>query len=107
MPDENALLDPHHIRDSLIHIKRAVTHGWDVKAEWMAKLPIVCAQLAISDSEDPRTRLRAMEVLRAMAKDRVDAAVALDKIERLDSGNVDARTEIIVRHVNKPRYEDQ
>ena len=80
------IIDPKamKVRESLRMVQRAVLNGWDVPDEARNSLPLECYAIA-TDSERPaRDRLRAMEVLRAMAKDNLDAAMALDKIERLD-----------------------
>ena len=91
-PDE--LIDPHHRRESLRIIEMAVRHGWDVPAEWRQSLPQVAARIAADHKATDRDRLRALQVLQAMARDRVDAAALLDKIERLDSGQPTERNEI-------------
>lgn len=77
--------DRGHERASLRTLQRAVLNGWNIPQEWLDSLPEVAAQIARSGKSD-RDRLRALEVLKSMADSRVAAAVALDKIERLDSG---------------------
>ena len=55
-------------------------------------MPRLCGNIAMSDGEEERPRiptrdrLRAIEVLGAMTKLNIDAAVALDRINRLDEG---------------------
>ena len=62
-------------------IQRAAINGWDIPDEWLKKLPSIIARIALDDDLTARDRLRAMETLRAMMRDNVDAAVALEKIE--------------------------
>lgn len=88
-----ALIDPHHKRASLRVIQRAVERGWKIPDEWYDTLPGVALKIAASADSNPRDRLRALEVLRGMASDSVTAAIALDKIERLDTGGVTERHE--------------
>ena len=80
------------VRRSLQIIQRAAENGWLIKDEWLEALPKVAVQIAATGN--PREKLRALEVLRAMMRDRVDAAVMLDKIERLDAGEATERTEL-------------
>ena len=76
-------IDPHHQRESMRIITMAVNKGWNIPEQWMEKMPAIAAQIATKSTSD-RDRLRALEVLKAMAKDRFDAACELNKIERLD-----------------------
>ena len=95
------IIDPKamKVRESLRMVQRAVLNGWDVPDEARNSLPLECYAIATDPERPARDKLRAMEVLRAMAKDNLDAAMALDKIERLD--NPEAATE---RHVVKIDY---
>jgi hypothetical protein len=43
---------------------------------------------------DTRTRVRAVEVMAALSRDRVDATVQLDRIYRLEDGTATERVEI-------------
>ena len=70
-------------RADLRIIQRAVENGWEVPPEWMQQLPKIAAQIA-GNSKDERNRLRALEVLKGLAKDRFDAALALNDIYRHD-----------------------
>jgi hypothetical protein len=49
--------------------------------------PRICTRILADEAASPRDRLRATEVLAAMARDKVNAAIALDKIERLEGGD--------------------
>ena len=48
----------------------------------------------LNENAPNRDRLRAAEVLSAMHRDKVNAAIALDKIERLEGGQATERMEI-------------
>ena len=88
---QGAVLDPHHVRASLRMIQRAVNNGWNIKDEWLELIPAEAVEI-LTTSPDERNRLRAMELIQAMIRDATSAAVALDKIERLDD---DRPTEIV------------
>ena len=87
------ILDPHHRRESFKIIHRAATQGWKIPQEWMDTLPQVAAQIAADQGAPRRDRIRAMQLLRTMDKDKTEAAQALEHIERLDRGDP---TEIVV-----------
>ena len=74
------------VRESLVLIQRAATGGWNIPPKWFDTLPQIAAQIALDTDAPKRDRLRALEVLRAMARDRLDAAKELDHVERLASG---------------------
>jgi len=81
-------------RAALRLLQRAVTHGWEIpEAVWRAA-PGICARILANDAATARDRLRAAEVLAAMARDKVNAAIALDKLERLDGGEATERVVI-------------
>ena len=81
-------------RQSLAMIKSAVINGWDIPDKWKQALPSMCLKMALDDSKGDRERLRAIEILRAMQRDNLDAAQALDKVERLDQGQATERVEL-------------
>tara|TARA_R110001592_G_scaffold122620_1_gene329532 strand:+ start:101 stop:448 length:348 start_codon:yes stop_codon:yes gene_type:complete len=81
-------------RSALQTIKRAVTNNWEIPEEWKAALPRLCLRIAADDSRGDRERLRAVEILRAMQNDNLNAAQALDRVERLDSGQATERVEL-------------
>ena len=81
-------------RQSLAMIKSAVVNGWDIPDKWKQALPSLCLKMALDDSRGDRERLRAIEILRAMQRDNLDAAQALDKVERLDQGQATERVEL-------------
>lgn len=88
-------IDHNNKRSSLIALRQAVESGQVVISGplWEG----VPAQIRRIADEDPcrRTRLRAYDLLRAMRNDTVNAAVALDKIERLDDGGPTERIETL------------
>lgn len=81
-------------RESLRMIKQAVGNGWEIPDQWKAALPTLCAKIATDDNRGDRERLRAIEILRAMTRDNIDAAQVVDKMERLDSGEATERIEL-------------
>ena len=78
-------------RSSLIVIQRAVENGWDVPQRIIDQVPEIVAQIMNDGLAPVRDRLRASEVLASLVKHRVEAAIALDKIERLDGGEATER----------------
>jgi len=81
-------------RAALATIRRAVSNNWDIPDAWKAALPALCAKIASDDSKGDRERLRAIEILRAMQRDNLDAAQVLDRVERLDEGRATDRIEL-------------
>lgn len=67
-------------------IERAVRKGWKIPEDWTDKLPEVAARIAADPGKHDRDRLRALELIATLLRDNVSAAVALDKINRLDQG---------------------
>jgi len=101
-------------RSSLAVIRRAVEKGWNVPQRIIDQVPEIVAQIMNDDVAHVRDRLRASEVLASLVKHRVEAAIALDKIERLDGGEaterfavspeIEARArEIITRRLGEQR----
>ena len=81
-------------RSSLAMIRQAVSNNWDIPDAWKAALPAMCAKIASDENKGDRERLRAIEILRAMQRDNLDAAQALDRVERLDEGRATDRIEL-------------
>ena len=81
-------------RESLQLIKRAVVNGWDIPDAWKDALPKMCMKMVLDDNRGDRERLRAMEILRAMNRDNLEAAQVLDRLERLDGGMATERIEL-------------
>lgn len=95
-PEAVPVLDepPNRQRAALRLLQRAVTQGWEIpEAVWRAA-PGICARILANEGATARDRLRAAEVLAAMARDKVNAAIALDKMERLDDGEATERVVI-------------
>ncbi len=81
-------------RSSLSLIRQAVSNNWEIPDTWKAALPAMCAKIASDESKGDRERLRAVEILRAMQRDNLDAAQVLDRVERLDQGRATDRIEL-------------
>ena len=81
-------------RTSLAMIRQAVANNWDIPDAWKAALPAMCAKIASDKNKGDRERLRAIEILRAMQRDNLDAAQVLDRVERLDEGRATDRIEL-------------
>jgi hypothetical protein len=64
----------------------------------------MAARLLVDPAASPRDRLRAAEVLSAMARDQINAAIALDKIERLEGG--DATERVVITPEIRARAEE-
>ena len=81
---------------SLIH--KAICGGWLIPQELMAELPEMALKIARATEEGTRERLRAMEILRAMQRDNVEAAVLLARFEA-DAGVT--RTKIVIEYEHR------
>lgn len=64
----------------------AIRKGWDIKPEWMDKLPEVAARIAADPGKNDRERLRALEVLNTMRGANISGLVDLIKTRRLVGG---------------------
>lgn len=87
-------IDKRNQKASLRLLQRAVTAGWKIPDAVMEQAPDICARILNDDLSQSRDRLRAAEVLAAMMRDKVTAAIALDKMERLEDGEATDRVEI-------------
>lgn len=83
---EISLIDPKRVRSSLRTIQQAVEQGWNIPAHVMEAIPRIVSEILFDESASTRDRLRAAEVIASLVQSRVNAAVVLDKIERLDGG---------------------
>jgi hypothetical protein len=92
-PPLPAALDepPARQKAALRLLQRAVSEGWEIPESVWKAAPGICTRILADASVHPRDRLRATEVLAAMARDKINAAIALDKIERLESGTATDR----------------
>ena len=77
-------------------LERAVYGGWDIPAPAAQAAPAFLVDVMNDPNMDTRTRVRAVEVLAALSRDRVDASVQLDRIYRLEDGTATDRVEIAV-----------
>lgn len=75
-------------------LQRAVREGWQIPEGVMKAAPNTATRIMLNENAPHRDRLRAAEVLAAMMRDKVAAAIALDKMERLDDGQATERMEI-------------
>lgn len=85
-------------REKTLHLsclERAVYGGWDIPAEAAKAAPAFLQDVMNDLNMDTRTRVRAVEVLASLSRDRVDATVQLDRILRLDAGTATDRVEVI------------
>jgi len=78
---------------ALTILKRAVYNGWEIHPEIIESIPKLAA-LIIANGESDRDKLRAMEVLQRLVRDRWEAAIELDRIQRLERGEATERVEI-------------
>ena len=95
-PPLPAIVDepPQRMKESLRLLQRAVSEGWQIPEAVWGAAPRICTRILADENATPRDRLRATEVLAAMARDKVNAAIALDKIERLEGGDATERVVI-------------
>lgn len=84
-------------REKTLHLsclERAVYGGWDIPAPAAQAAPAFLMDVMNDPNMDTRTRVRAVEVMAALSRDRVDATVQLDRIYRLEDGTATERVEI-------------
>lgn len=87
-------------RSGLRLLQRAIANDWAIPAEMLKEAPQIATDIA-RNSDSDRDRLRAVEVLARMARDNIEAKVALDRVERLEAGETTENTGVVVRFVNK------
>jgi hypothetical protein len=75
-------------------LQRAVTEGWRIPEEVYKGAPVICAKILWNEQMPISYRLRASEVLSAMNRDKLQAAVALDRMERLENNEATERIAI-------------
>ena len=75
-------------------LQRAVREGWQIPEGVMKAAPNTATRIMLNENASVRDRLRAAEVLTAMMRDKISAAIALDKMERLDDGKATERVVI-------------
>jgi len=75
-------------------LQRAVREGWQIPEGVMKAAPNTATRIMLNEGAPLRDRLRAAEVLASMHRDKINAAIALDKIERLEGGQATERVVI-------------
>lgn len=84
-------------REHLRVLEAMVYGGWAVPEAVFATVPQRLTDIVNSVSAPTRDRIRAMEALSALSQQRIDAALQLDRIRRLDNGNATDRVEVLAR----------
>lgn len=82
------------VRRHLRVIEQAVYGGWDLPEAASQKIPETLREIMEDPNASVRDRIRASECLAALRRDRVEAAIQLDRIMRLDAGSATDRVEI-------------
>jgi len=82
-------------RRHLTIIQQAVYQGWDLPPDASAAIPATLRAIMDDPVASTRDRIRASECLAALRKDRVEAAIQLDRIGRLDAGTATDRVELL------------
>lgn len=82
------------VRRHLRVIEQAVYGGWDLPEAASQKIPETLREIMDDPNASVRDRIRASECLAALRRDRLEAAIQLDRIMRLDAGSATDRVEI-------------
>jgi hypothetical protein len=82
-------------RGHLRILEAAVYQGWDIPEEAFATIPIDLLSIAQDEQAATRDRIRASEALAHLTQQRIDAAIQLDRIIRLDAGQATDRVQIM------------
>jgi len=72
-----------------------VYDGWAMPEGVFASVPAALQEIALCPSQSTRDRIRAMEALSHLAQQSVEAAIALDRIKRLDEGTATDRVQVL------------
>jgi hypothetical protein len=83
------------MRQHLRVIEQAVYRGWEIPEEAFATIPIDLLSIAQDEEVSPRDRIRASEALAHLQSQRVDAAIQLDRIVRLENGEATDRVQLM------------
>lgn len=83
-------------RQHLRCLEFAVYDGYDIKAEDYVNIPRDLRAIAKDENASPRDRIRAAEALVFLEQKRIDRAIELDKIMRLDNNAATERVELTV-----------
>lgn len=76
-------------------LQDAVYGGWELPPESSRRLPSDLQAIVDDPNTSTRDRIRALECLAALRKDRLDALMQLDKVTRLDAGQATDRVELL------------
>jgi hypothetical protein len=76
-------------------LQDAVYGGWELPPESSRRLPSDLQAIVDDPNTSTRDRIRALECLAALRKDRLDALMQLDKVTRLDAGQATDRVEML------------
>ena len=96
VPDEAALRAQRwEQRQHLRALEQAVYHGWKIPEEAATVLPREVYAIAADPNASPRDRIRATELIAALRKADIEAAVQLDRIYRLDQGSATENVAVI------------
>jgi hypothetical protein len=78
-------------RSGMRLLQRAVSEGWQIP-EWCYRgAPAICTKVLVDEKMPIAYRLRASELLAAMQRDKIQAAIALDRMERLEANEATDR----------------
>ena len=92
LPDkDNHLRRRQHLR----LLEEAVYKGWNIPPEAASVLPREVYAIASDPNASPRDRIRATELIAALRKADIEAAVQLDRIYRLDQGSATENVAVI------------
>jgi len=82
-------------RQHLRILESMVYDGWQMPEGMFASVPAALHEIATCPTQSTRDRIRAMEALSHLAQQSVEAAIALDRINRLDSGQATDRVQVL------------
>lgn len=84
------------VRQHLNIIEQAVYGGWELPAQASKTIPDTLQGIMDDPNASVRDRIRASECLVALRRDRIEAAIQLDRILRLEAGTATDRVQIAV-----------
>lgn len=82
-------------REHLRVLEAMVYRGWDIPPEVYTALPRALQDIASSPEQSTRDRIRAGEALSHLIAQRIEGALQLDRINRLDAGTATDRVEVL------------
>lgn len=72
--------------ESLILLRRAIGSGWDIPSMALENGAKICTRILADSNSTGRDICRAVDLLNRLRDSNIAAAVALDRIERLNGG---------------------